>query len=141
MKRLSMTMVFCLTLLNIVAQDTQRPFQGYLENKEFDIYLRINFYDKNIQIPGQEYYGEIPGYLGKVNNAFCWVFVDARLKSEKEAELSIVNDYGSEDLTATLTCKGDSLFVLRQDAGSSIKIPRDRKWFKLPKNIEFKRRK
>ena len=62
------------------------------------------------------------------------------MTSDKEATLSVVNDYGSEDLTATLVCKDDSTFVLRQGSGSSIKIPRDRKWFKLPKNIEFKRR-
>lgn len=124
----------------VTAQTTTLPFKGYLENKEFDIYLRINFYDKNIQIPGQDYYGNLPGYLGKVNNPFCWVFVEAEMTSDKEATLSVVNDYGSEDLTATLVCKDDSTFVLRQGSGSSIKIPRDRKWFKLPKNIEFKRR-
>lgn len=136
--------VLLLALLNVIqictAQNSTDIFKGYLENKEFDIYLRINFYDKDIQIPGQEYYGELPGYLGKTNNPFCWVFVEAEIKSENEAELTVVNDYGSEDLTATLTRTNDSIYVLRQGQGSVIKIPRERKWFKLPKTIEFKKR-
>ena len=133
---------FFLALFQLLyAQSDSTTFRGRFENKEFNIYMCINFYDKNIQIPGQEYYGDLPGYLGKVNNPFCWVFVDANLKSEKEAKLTIVNDYGSEDLTATLLRQNDSVYLLRQDAGSAIKIPRDRKWFKLPKNIEFRRAK
>lgn len=125
--------MFC----TVSAQSDSTAFRGYFENKEFDIYLRINFYEKNVHIPGQEYYGDLPGYLGKVNNPFCWVFVDATLKSASEARLTVVNDYGSEDLTATLVRSNDSVYVLKQGAGSSIKIPRDRKWFKLPKEIPF----
>ena len=119
--------------------DSSSSFRAYLENKEFDVYMRINFYDNDVRVPGQDYYGEVPGFLGKTNNPFCWIVVDAQVKSEKEAELSLVNDYGSEDLVATLVRQNDSTYVLRQGAGSAIKIPRDRKWFKLPNNIEFKR--
>ena len=122
------------------AQSDSTVFHAYLENKEFEVYMRLNFYQQDIVIPGQEYYGPLPGYLGKENNPFCWVVIEAKLKDDRHAQLTMVNDYGSEDLTAMLSQENDSVYVLRQLSGSPIKIPRDRKWFKLPKTIELKRR-
>ena len=55
--------------------------------------------------------------------------------------LALINDYGSEDLTATLTRKNDSIYVLKQEDGSSLKVPvKGGKWQKLPKTLEFKRK-
>ncbi len=101
--------------------------------------MRINFYDQNITIPGQELYGELPGFLGKRMNPFCWVITSCKIKNEREAEIQLINDFGSEDLTATLTCLNDSTYVLRQTSGSTIKVPDKGKWMKLPKQIEFRK--
>ena len=57
----------------------------------------------------------------------------------KKASLQMVNDYGSEDLEATLTRQNDSIYVLRQGKGSTIKVPADGKWQKLPPVLPFKR--
>ena len=54
--------------------------------------------------------------------------------------MDLINDYGSEDLTATLTRKNDSIYVLKQESGSTIKVPNKGKWQKLPKTLEFKRK-
>jgi hypothetical protein len=51
----------------------------------------------------------------------------------------MINDYGSEDLTATLTAENDSLYVLKQIDGSTLKVPNNGKWQKLPKRFELKR--
>lgn len=122
------------------AQQDNTAFRAYLYNNEYDVYLRINFYDQDVTIPGQELYGELPGYLGKKNNSFCWVITSCKLQSEKKATLQLINDFGSEDLTATLTRKNDSIYVLRQGDGNPIKVPSKGKWQKLPKTIELKRR-
>lgn len=122
------------------AQQDNTAFRAYLYNNEYDVYLRINFYDQDVTIPGQELYGELPGYLGKKNNSFCWVITSCKVESEKKATLQLINDFGSEDLTATLTRKNDSIYVLRQGDGSPIKVPSKGKWQKLPKTIELKRR-
>ena len=50
----------------------------------------------------------------------------------------MINDYGSEDLTATLTVENDSLYVLKQVEGSTLKVPKDGKWQKLPSKLVFK---
>lgn len=122
------------------AQQDNTAFRAYLYNNEYDVYLRINFYDQDVTIPGQELYGELPGYLGKKNNSFCWVITSCKVESEKKATLQMINDFGSEDLTATLTRKNDSIYVLRQGDGNPIKVPSKGKWQKLPKTIELKRR-
>jgi hypothetical protein len=122
------------------AQQDNTAFRAYLYNNEYDVYLRINFYDQDVTIPGQELYGELPGYLGKKNNSFCWVITSCKVESEKKDTLQLINDFGSEDLTATLTRKNDSIYVLRQGDGNPIKVPSKGKWQKLPKTIELKRR-
>ena len=139
-KLLFLLFTFHLSLPTAVAQSDSTTFRAYLINKEYDVYLRINFYDEDINVPGQELYGPLPGYLGKNHNSFCWVITSAKVKG-KSATIALINDYGSEDLTATLTCKDDSTYILRQDEGSTLKVPKNGKWQKLPKTLELKRRK
>lgn len=123
----------------IWAQKQRESFRAYLYNNTYNVYLRINFYDQDVTVPGQELYGRLPGYLGKLHNSFCWVITSCDIKSEKRAELQLINDFGSEDLNATLTRENDSIYVLKQGAGSTIKVPNNGKWQKLPKTLEFKR--
>lgn len=122
------------------AQKQGDSFRAYLFNNTYNVYLRINFYDQDVTVPGQELYGKLPGYLGKLHNSFCWVITSCDVKDEKKADLQLINDFGSEDLNATLTRENDSIYVLKQGAGSTIKVPNNGKWQKLPKTLEFKRK-
>ena len=124
----------------VFAQRETKAFKGYLYNDEYDVYLRVDFYNESITVPGNELYGKLPGFLGKKNNSFCWAITAAKVDGEKTAELSLINDYGSEDLTATLTRQNDSIYILKQEKGSTLKVPKDGKWQKLPKSLPFKRR-
>lgn len=139
MKKLIALFLIFLPYLTLRAQNTVEPFRAYLSNNEYEVYLRIDFYDETITIPGQELYGQLPGYLGKKNNSFCWVITSAKIQ-DRTAHLAMINDYGSEDLTAVLTAKNDSLYELRQVEGNTLKVPKNGKWQKLPKTLEFKRR-
>ena len=139
-KHLLSALLFFVVAWTASAQTDQSSFRAYLINNEYEVYLRINFYDQNITVPGQELYGELPGYLGKKKNSFCWVITSCKVKNDHEATLQLINDFGSEDLTATLTRQNDSIYVLRQDKGSTIKVPNKGKWQKLPKTLSFKRK-
>ena len=108
-------------------------------NKEFSVYLRINFHNQDIVIPDQELLGPLPGYLGKEHNSFCWPIISVDVKDNK-ARMQMVNDYGSEDLEATLTRQNDSIYVLKQGKGSTLKVPNNGKWQKLPGTLYFKRK-
>jgi hypothetical protein len=123
----------------VKAQSKNEPFRAYLSNNEYDVFLRINFYEQDVNVPGQDLFGQVPGYLGKKNNSFAWLITSAKINGNK-AKLQLINDYGSEDLTATLTRKNDSIYVLKQESGSTLKVPNKSKWLKLPKTLEFKRK-
>ena len=140
MKKTLLTLAFGLFCSCLLAQNEEKVFRAYLFNKEYDVYLRIDFYNESISVPGNELYGKLPGYLGKNNNSFCWPITAAKLKDEHTAELSLINDYGSEDLTATLTQQDDSTYILKQEKGSTLKVPKNGKWQKLPKTLPFKRK-
>ena len=122
------------------AQKENDAFRAYLYNNQYEVYLRINFYEQDITVPGQDLYGQLPGYLGKLHNSFCWVITSCKVKNDKKAEMQLINDFGSEDLKATLTRQNDSIYILKQEEGSTIKVPRNGKWQKLPKTLELKRK-
>ena len=122
----------------IYAQNDSSTFHTYLYNKEYKVYLRINFYDNDVIIPDQDLLGPLPGYLGKEHNSFCWPIVSVEVKGKK-AHLQMVNDYGSEDLEATLTRENDSIYILKQGKGSVLKVPNNNKWQKLPNVLPFVR--
>ena len=139
MNKLIAISLLCLTTISVKAQSNNEPFRAYLSNNEYDVFIRINFYEQDITVPGQDLFGQVPGYLGKKNNSFAWLITSAKINGDK-AKLQLINDYGSEDLTATLTRKNDSIYVLKQESGSTLKVPNKSKWLKLPKTLEFKRK-
>jgi len=139
-KRIIFNILLLLLVTTIYAQKTGDAFRAYLYNNTYNVYLRINFYNQDVTVPGQELYGQLPGYLGKLHNSFCWVITSCEIIDENKAELQLINDFGSEDLKATLTRENDSIYILKQVAGNTIKVPHQGKWQKLPKTLEFKRK-
>lgn len=99
--------------------------------------MNIDFYGQALLVPHQEIFGEVPGYFGDKHDGRKWIVTNAEIKNKNTAQLSITNDYGSEDLEATLRCTNDSTYVLEQGEGSTIKIARNRKWVKMPKKLTF----
>ena len=79
----------------------------------------------------------MPGYLEYEKDTRVWIIVSAELTAENKAKLEIANDYGSEDLEATLTVDKNGEYKLKQGNGSRIKIAVDRKWVKLPNELKF----
>ena len=118
----------------------QTPFKGYFLNEEYSVYLNINLYGEGMHVPDHDMFGPLPGYLAKEHNGFYWLITDAEVKNDKEAEIQMINDYGSEDLVATLKMPNDSTLILIQGEGSPIKVPKNGKWQKLPSKMTFKRK-
>lgn len=140
MKKIITVIILAFLLSPALAQENKEPFRAYLVNREYNVYLRIDFYQENISVPGQDLYGKLPGYLSKQHNSFCWLITSAEIDDKGQtATLQMINDYGSEDLTATLKVESDSIYVLKQIEGSTLKVPNNGKWQKLPKTLELKR--
>lgn len=117
-----------------------RPFKAYLYNKEYKIYLRINLYDKDVKVPGQELYGLLDGYIGSNQSGNMWMITSSVIKNATTAEIEVINDYGSEDFTATLRLNRDGSYTFRKNGGSTLKFAVRGKWQKLPGTIELQKR-
>lgn len=139
MKRLSILAIISAIALNAFSRNDS-IFKCNLYNEEYKVYMNINLYDSNITAPRQEIFGELPGYFGQDNDSRIWLITDVKISKNNVAKLSIVNDYGSEDLTATLTVDKDGNYILKQEDGSRIKIVENRKWVKIPTELKFKKR-
>lgn len=115
----------------------EQPFRAHLVNDEYQVWLDIDFYDNSITVPGQDIFGQLPGYFGARRDTRKWIISEATVKGDT-ARLLIINDYGSEDLTAELKKNKDGSYTLTQLKGSTIKIVVNRKWVKIPKELIFK---
>lgn len=122
------------------AEKDSTTFRGYLYNQKYDVFIVMDFYHNNVIVPQQEIYGAMSGYFGDREDGRKWLFTAAAIKNGKTAEIQIINDYGSEDLIATLTTDDGKNFKLKQVKGSTLKIARNRKWLKMPKELDFVKR-
>jgi len=138
-QKISLVLIFLLFAFHAKAQ-MDSIFVGTICNKEFNVYFSINFNANNIIVPGQAFLGEVPGFFGDYTDARKWLITKAKRMDKNVVELQMVNDYGSEDLIATLTYNADTTFTFKQVDGSSLKIARKRKWVKLPKQLIFTRK-
>ena len=72
MKRKIFITFLCLISTICMAQNDSTLFKGKITNKEFDVYMTIDFYHKNLKVPGQELFGEMPGYFGDRRDSRKW---------------------------------------------------------------------
>ena len=123
-----------------VQPNDSTTFRCTIENAEYQVWFDIDFYGQSISVPDAELFGELPGYMGAKRDPRKWLITAAELTSPTEAQLEIINDYGSEDLTASLTLLPDGTYLLRQLEGSTLRIVVNNKWLKLPKTLVLKRK-
>lgn len=138
MKRFLMLLLAMVSILVGAAQNvnSNQVFHTYIYNDEYKVYMDVNLYEANISVPGQDVFGTVPGFFGALRDSRKWLVTDAKIVGKNKAELEIINDYGSEDLTATLTYNPkDNTYVLKQTGGSQLKIVVNRKWLKIPTEI------
>lgn len=121
---------------NLKKEGQDSIFKAHLVNNEYQVWLDINFYDNNIIVPRQEIFGKVPGYFGAKRDTRKWIISDTTIKGKK-AILTIINDYGSEDLKAELKRNTDGTYTLTRLDGSVMKIVVDNKWVKIPKELTF----
>lgn len=138
MNRWFLIIALLIASLHVVAEDS--IFRTRIYNKEYDVFLQLNLYEETEMIPGQDILGKTYGYLKKTTDSRVWIITDAMIsKDGKSAHLEMINDYGSEDLNASLTQEPDGTFTLQQLEGSTLKVAGKGKWIKLPKTMTFKK--
>ncbi len=129
-----------LMLCSIIKAQDVKPFAGEYYNEEYQIILKLDIYDKGISVPDQEIYGELPGYFSTKRDSRLWLITGVKVLNEKDIELSVINDYGSEDFTARFSVDHQGNYTLKHLEGSTYKIVVNSKYVKIPKSIIFKRK-
>lgn len=119
---------------------TEDPFNTTINYDEHKIFIRMNLYDKDITVPGNDILGQVDGYIGSSQSKTKWIIIASHIVSKTEAEIDVVNDYGSEDFTATLKVNPDGTYSYKKKGGSTLKFAVKGKWQKLPSNITFKKK-
>lgn len=139
MKKILMLLVTCMICVCNVFADG-KTFQGKIYCSEQDVTMELNLYGETVKIPGQDILGEVYGYLKKNTDSRAWIIMGVKFAADgNSAELEIINDYGSEDLVASLSFDKDGMYTLRQLSGSTMKVAVRGKWVKLPKEMKFRK--
>lgn len=140
MKKAFFTLFMAVAALQVAAQEA-RPFDTTIHNEEYKIYIKMDLYDKDISVPGQDVLGKVDGYIGSKQSRTTWMIISSTLIDERTAELEVVNDYGSEDFTAELKANHDGTYTYRKKDGSTLKFAVKGKWQKIPSRVEFRKEK
>lgn len=140
MNKYIITAILLFMSISLLAQKESMTFKGHFYNKEYDIYLIIDLYDMDVEVPNHSMFGNLPGYLGKRLNNFYWLVTSGKIKNDSYAELDMINDFGSEDTRVSLKQINDSTFIFKQEEGSTMKIANNGKWQKLPKELKLKKK-
>lgn len=136
MKKAFALFVVCLVSALAVAQEA-RPFDVEIKNDEHKIYIKMNLYDKDVTVAGQDVLGQMDGYIGSTQSTGKWFIVASRVVKEDEAEVEVVNDYGSEEFTATIKANADGTYTYNKKGGSTLKFAVKGKWQKIPGKVEM----
>lgn len=122
-----------------LAESGDSIFSGKIINKEYDVFIQYDFIKKNIIVPGQDVLGEVAGYIKYSKDSRVWLIMDVEIDRKKGiCTMEIINDYGSEDLVATLSYDRKSrTFTFVNKHGSTIKFAKNNKWMKLPAKMIF----
>ena len=121
----------------LAAAQEQRPFDVTISNDEYKIYIRLNLYDKDLSVPGQDVLGQVDGYFGSTQGQTKWFVISSEIVDDRTAVIEVVNDYGSEDLTAELRLEDDGTYSYRKTDGSTLKFAVRGKWQKIPSSLKF----
>ena len=142
MRKLVLIWLFCAIANAQAAAQNDSIFNRTIYNKDENIYLVMNFREKNVLIEGQEFLGEMAGYLGDFQDFRKWYILEADVVDEYNANIEITNDEGSEDLKASITYDpANQTYTLQQLEGSTLRTARNRKWHKLPKKLVYTKNK
>lgn len=121
----------------LLPAQTDSTFNVTLRNDEYKIYITMNLYDKNVDVPGQAVLGKVDGFIGSKQSSGKWIIVSSKIKNKHEAEIEVINDYGSEDFTAVIKRNSDGTYSYSKKDGSTLKFAVRGKWQKIPGSLKL----
>ena len=104
MRKILFVLLLACGALQAVAQEN-RPFDVTIYDDEYKIYIKMDLYDKDVTVPGQDVLGQMDGYIGSKQSRSLWMIISSTVIDERTAEIEVVNDYGSEETARILTAR------------------------------------
>ena len=113
-----------------------QPWKLQLHCPEEKIDLHLDLYEESIEVPGMETFGPMNGYMDG-NIYGVWYVVAFDIKDDKQANITIANDLGSEDQKLTLTQNSDSTYQLKFLGYNAVKRAQGKKLVKIPSEMKM----
>lgn len=131
MKRTILGILMMLTFAGVFAQS---PLNGTYFNKELYIRMKLHLDKADIPVPGLELdscYGYINGNINSM-----WVILKVKKNDGNKAVVRAMCEKGdnAQDIELTLI---DDKIIMKQLDDAFIKGIKDKKYVKLPKNVEL----
>jgi len=128
------TIMSILTMLTMTVALAQSQFDGTYINRDLQIRIKLHLDEANIPVPGLELdscYGYINGNINSM-----WVILKVKKLEEKKAIVRAMCEKGdnAQDLELVID---DNKIIMKQIDDAFIKGIKDRKYVKLPKQIEL----
>lgn len=118
--------------------NTLRPFEGRFYCAETGLYIHLNLYEENINVPGFAFLGKMHGYMsGGIYGT--WMLIGHKVEGEK-AILRFANDIGSDTQNIEFTRKTDSTYTYKAVNGNAIRRAVGRKLVKVTGEMDFIRK-
>ena len=134
---MSKKFIFSILLACMTLFVNAQSMKGRYYNEEYQVFLYLHADSADVKVPGQDIYGDLPGYFGSKRDSRLWLITDCERINDKKVEITVINDYGSEDFTATLTEDANGNITMKHIEGSTYKIVVKSKYVKIPKTITF----
>ena len=125
-------------MLLTISIKAQQPFHKVLYNDSQQIFMKINLYEENIEVPSMEMFGPMYGYMNG-NIYGIWCATSAKVIDDRHAVIRFSNDLGSETQEVHLTIRDDSTYLFKQVNGVSMKKVVKKKLVKLPQTLIFEK--
>ena len=67
----------------LLPAQTDSTFNVTLHNDEYKIYITMNLYDKNVDVPGQAVLGKVDGFIASKQSTGKWIIVSSQIKKQE----------------------------------------------------------
>ncbi|MCF0196067.1 MAG: hypothetical protein HUK03_02300 [Bacteroidaceae bacterium] len=128
---------FLFSLLTVCTL-ADEPWRLRLVSEE-GVELHIDLYEESVAVPGMTMFGPMNGYLGgRIYGV--WPVTSFEIKDDKEANLRVSNDLGSEAQHIRLVQATDTTWVMTFEGHNAIRKVNGKKLEKVPSRYVMRRK-
>lgn len=113
------------------------PWKAVLRSQESNVSLTMDLLEESVEVPGLEMFGPMNGYMSG-NIYGVWMISHCKVINEKQAEIKLSNDLGSETQSTVLTWTSDSTATMELTGSVVMKRRVDKKLEKIEPLLRFR---